>query len=171
MMIEFLLTFIVFPLFVTSLVLWLRFNYGHLRSKSHGTAVRLTWKNLVSFYHSNPRRWRYEKIVQQDWTSLQTTLKFLLFNSGDEWRTVPCWDFYANANKIVRVQLSYFNFLRFHFNRLFIHKKTDGLELILSAVQRDIKDLQAIANKQINQANDEMEEIKQRLQEQKGLEL
>lgn len=148
-----------------------RFNYSDMQSISFGPAAKLKWHQIKTIYHSNPRRWRFEKIIEQGYSTIDTSYKALLFNAGDAWQKNDWDDGYKNAGKIVRIQLSFIDYLKFLIAKKFGYTDTRGLEMILKATQSDIDIIAREANIQIREANDQMEEIKERIQKGVTLEL
>lgn len=148
-----------------------RFNYSDMESITFGTTAKLKWHQVKTIYNSNPRRWRFEKIVEQGYSTIETSYKALLFNAGDAWEKEWIGEGYHHADKIVRIQLSFIDYIKFLVTKKFKPANTKGIEMILKATQADIDALAKIANIQIKEANDEMQEIKERIQKGVTLEL
>lgn len=148
-----------------------RFNYGDMQSITFGTTAKLKWHQVKTIYNSNPSRWRFEKIVEQGYSTIETSYKALLFNSGNAWQKEYFGEGYQNADKIVRIQLSFIDYIKFLIAKKFKHADTRGIEMVLRATQADIDALAKAANIQIKEANDQMQEIKDRIQKGVTLEL
>lgn len=144
---------------------WLCFNYNHLKSISYsGETAKLKYRTLCNFYHSNPKRWRYEQIVRTHFMHTKNYVKILLFNSGDNWKTDDFYDTYCDKNRIIRVQLSFIDYIRFLWDKTFTKNiPTKGMNMILEAVQEDIKVLSDIAQDNIEKAEKDMKDIELRL--------
>lgn len=162
---------IIIPLLLFGILLyhyfdWRIFNYSNLNSATHrGGVSRLTWNTLANFYVTNPKRFRYETICLEDYNLLKTSTCYLIFNSGSSW-TKTHWynEYYDNSDKIVRIQLSFLDFLKFKWKRKHLSANSGGgTETIINAVNRDIKAKREIAKKQMEQATKEIKEIAERL--------
>lgn len=140
------------------------FNYGDINSISYGSVAKLKWNQVKAIYNSNPKRWRFSPIVEQGYNFIETHYKALLFNAGNAWG--------ENNRQIVRIQLSFFDYLKFlHAKKHKINGYSKGIEMILQATQKDINDLTKMANKEIQNAKYQIEEIKENFQKGVTLEL
>ena len=145
---------------------WRSFNYSNLNSISYGHTTRLTWQQVKDFYSLNPKRWKFEPIILEGWNSTTTTTKFLLYNTGDKWSKYAFQEVYDEPLKIVRVQLSLLDYIKFRINMN--HPKNDeGLAIILDTVSSDIELVRAEAQRQIEEATKSMKEIKDRVEQER----
>ena len=144
---------------------WRSFNYSNLNSRSYGHVTRLTWKQVKNFYSINPTRWKFENILREDYQVVTTTIRFLLYNTGDRWHK-SIDGLYDESFKIVRIQLSLIDYIKFRIN--IIHPKDDeGLTIILNTVNSDIEVVRAEAQRQIEEATKSMKEIKDRVEQER----
>lgn len=110
-------------------------------SGSHGLVTKLKWKTIKDLYYINKSRWRYEEIVNQN-SERRSNVFCLLYNTGDDWtkdtikhhKVYP----YKNKKKIIRIQLSFIDYIKFCLARKFVREKDLGTELILKSAQADI---------------------------------
>ena len=167
--IMFLLAVIIVVLIITAVIFignllssWYSFNFHNLNSKSYGHITTLTWKQVKDFYAVNPKRWRFEPIVIEECETLTTNNKFLLYNTGTRWSKLIYNSIYEEASKIIRVQLSFIDYLKFmHYSDY--PKDNEGLSMVLDTVSKDIDVIKAEAQNQIKEAAKNMKEIRERM--------
>lgn len=139
------ITIIIFLIFK-----WWWFSYGNERSDTFKFSAQLKWKQVKSIYHSNPNRWRFEKIIKPDYFTITTSTKYLLYDTG--------------IGKIVRIRLSFIDYIKFLIAKTCSYgKDTEGLELILESVKKDIEHLSEMANEEIKSANKQIETIQTKI--------
>lgn len=165
------ISFIIISIFTNIIILldkYSRFNKKY-NSKLYGNTVKLKFSMVQNLYRVNPKKWRYEKIFYN------SDSKLLLYNSeSDNWPTKRSFfgDYsYENRNKIIRIRLSFIDYLKFLWCIKHSSNDSEGLELITSSVQKDINILKKEADKQIKQANEIMNTIKENLDDDIKLEL
>lgn len=50
------------------------FNYRDINSISYGSVAKLKWNQVKAIYNSNPKRWRFDPIIEQGITLLKLTI-------------------------------------------------------------------------------------------------
>lgn len=145
-------------------------------SRCFSKTARLSWKTLKKIYGINPNRWRYEKVIEKvidnGYTIIKRWNKVILYNTKnneeDMWENNTCrlWYItgYKYSNYIVRIKLSFFGWLAFHFNRIFNKRKDiEGTEMVLDSVSKDINKIRQQSQEQIAEANRMMQEVIERI--------
>ena len=140
-------------------------------SGSHGKVARLKQKTIKTIYKLSKWRWRYEEVTSPG-GSRYSRYECLLYNTGDEWikdTTNKCTVYpYRNKDEIIRVQLSFFDYLKFLWAKKFYKEKDVGAELILTTAQRDVERLQEAALREIQEGQKLMQEVIAKQQKEKA---
>lgn len=131
------------------------FNNGNNKSLSFGETTTIDWKTLKDIYRVKPNRWRYESVIRPNCCYQMSEDKVLLYDAGENW---------DDRLKIVRVQLSFIDWVKFNWHKR-KPRQTKGIELILDTAQDDIFELKSLARKEIDQANEQMQEIQKKISE------
>lgn len=131
-------------------------------SGSHDKVAKLRWKTIKSLYKINKQRWRYEPVVSKDGKYRSEGL-CLLYNSGDEWihseskkkKILP----YLNKVDIVRVQLSFLDYIKFLWASTFAREMDIGTEMILTSAQEDIDKITELAMTRIEESQKIIDDV------------
>lgn len=139
------------------------FNTVHAdESGSHGQVTKLKWKTIKDIYRISKWRWRYEEVVSSDgWKHSITPC--LLYNAGDGWsknKTIPHTVYpYYNKDKIIRIQLSFKDYIKFLWAKKFAKEKDLGAEILFATAQADIDKVRDKARAEIEEGQRIMAEI------------
>lgn len=145
-------------------------EYADSGSLSYGQTAKLDWSTIRKIYFVNKKRWRYEKVSSSNCRS-RSDYPCLLYNTGDVWAKAydDLWGnpYYKNRNKIVRVQLSFPDYVKFMWAKKFAKTKDIGSEMILASAQEDIE---ALRNKALNQIQEAQKQMAQVVSKEKSTE-
>lgn len=130
------------------------------KSPVYGSSVKITWKQLKQFYWINPKKWKYEKVLNNNYSSIKTMQKVLLYDITGRWAT-DRFGLPHNKACIIRIKLSLFDKIKFFVARHFrkTYKEYHDIEILLKSVQEDINTIKEISSSQIKEANSQIEKI------------
>ncbi|MDE7345427.1 MAG: hypothetical protein K2N48_01655 [Muribaculaceae bacterium] len=104
----------------------------------------MSWKELRDFYKVNPSRWFFGKTGEyQDFNHLYYIVK---------------------PKKWYVVNISMFSYFRLLWSYHFGNPMTEDKEIVFECVQSDIDEIKAKAQRELEEANAMMEEVKNRLE-------
>ncbi len=147
-------------------VQYLKNRFCYSRSIAYGETTKLPFKTIASIYRVNPERWKYSPVTQNGYSTISGTTKVLLYNANN-FKNEIYWpdmtevyghqfDINRLRSKIIRVHLSFFDWLKLRYHYLFGCFSTKGTEMILETAQKDIDKLQTDIYKQIETSNKDM---------------